>query len=50
MVREISTSIEIEASAEAIWDVVGDLSRYAEWNPFIRKVWGGMVKKRRQSP
>ncbi|MEV0360229.1 SRPBCC domain-containing protein [Nocardia sp. NPDC050697] len=27
--------VEIDAPAELVWDVVTDLPRYGEWNPFV---------------
>jgi hypothetical protein len=38
--RELKTTIEIDASADAIWTVLTDFSRYSEWNPFIRSIRG----------
>jgi hypothetical protein len=35
MQREISTEVEIEASARSVWDILVDFQRYSEWNPFI---------------
>lgn len=37
---ELRTEIEISASAEAVWDILLDLPRHAEWNPFIRSISG----------
>ena len=33
--RELRTEMEIDASADAIWAVLTDPSRYAEWNPLV---------------
>lgn len=33
--REIHTRIEIQSSPQAIWDILTDIARYPEWNPFI---------------
>jgi hypothetical protein len=38
--RELKTTIEIDASVDAIWSVLIDFSRYSEWNPFIRSISG----------
>ncbi|MBW2697102.1 MAG: SRPBCC domain-containing protein [Deltaproteobacteria bacterium] len=31
----IEESIDIEASPELVWEVLTDLPRYGEWNPFV---------------
>jgi len=31
----IDQSITIEAPVEVVWEVISDLPRYAEWNPFV---------------
>ena len=40
MHHELHTDIEIDASPEAVWSVLIDLDRYADWNPFIVSVQG----------
>lgn len=37
---EIVSSIEINASAEKVWQVLTDVDHYPDWNPFITKVIG----------
>ena len=38
--KELRSQIEIEASAERVWQVLTDFAAYPEWNPFIRRVNG----------
>lgn len=38
--REVTTEIAIHASADAVWDVLTDLRRFGDWNPFIPKAEG----------
>lgn len=33
--RVIETRLSIDASPQAVWDVLVDLPAYAEWNPFV---------------
>jgi len=40
LMKEISTHIEIKASAEIIWNVLIDFDHYPEWNPFIKSISG----------
>lgn len=35
MRHDLDTAIEIEAPTDVVWEVLADLDRYAEWNPFI---------------
>ena len=35
MSHELRTDIDIDASAERVWEVLADFSAYPEWNPFI---------------
>ena len=37
---ELDTEIEINASSEAVWNLLTDTSRFPEWNPFIRRLQG----------
>ena len=36
----VRTQIEIEAPVERIWEILVDLDRYHEWNPFITNATG----------
>lgn len=38
--RELTTSIVIESSAEAVWEVLMDFGAYPEWNPFVTTISG----------
>ncbi|MEA2011410.1 MAG: SRPBCC domain-containing protein [Actinomycetota bacterium] len=38
--RELTTSIVIESSPEAVWDTLMDFESYPEWNPFVTNVSG----------
>jgi hypothetical protein len=38
--RQLLTTIEIEAPAERLWAVLIDFAAYPEWNPFIRRIEG----------
>jgi hypothetical protein len=37
---EIRAEVEIEASPQAVWDVLMDFESYPSWNPFIRNLNG----------
>jgi hypothetical protein len=38
--QTLHASIEIDAPAERVWQVIADLGRYPEWNPFITRAAG----------
>ena len=35
MRHELHTQVDIEATRETVWNVLTDLDRYSDWNPFI---------------
>jgi hypothetical protein len=39
-VKELHTEIEIQASPEKVWQVLTDLAKWPEWNPFIHHAIG----------
>jgi len=39
--KEIRTTADIHASPEQVWTVLGDLSAYKDWNPYITRAEGG---------
>lgn len=43
MKKEITTSIEINASVEVVWNVLTDFEKYPEWNPFIQSIKGDPI-------
>jgi hypothetical protein len=44
---DLKTEIEIHASAQTVWNLLTDTSRFPEWNPFIRRLSGELVVGRR---
>lgn len=42
--REISTSIIIEATPEAVWEVLTNMGDYGDWNPFIQELSGHLAE------
>ena len=38
--KELRTEIEIDASVEAIWEVLMDFEAFPAWNPFIQSISG----------
>jgi hypothetical protein len=37
---KLNSEIEIKASSETVWNLLTDISRVPEWNPFIRRLQG----------
>ena len=42
--KELTTSLDIEASPQAIWQILTDFSAFEQWNPFIRSISGQAVQ------
>jgi hypothetical protein len=40
MKKQLTSQIDIDASARRVWRVLTDLSSYAQWNPFITHAQG----------
>lgn len=40
MSAAISTTIDIDASPQAVWEVLTDFAAYGDWNPFMDRVEG----------
>jgi hypothetical protein len=38
--EKIRTEIEIQASAERVWQILTDFANFPKWNPFIRRASG----------
>ena len=49
MTAELTTFVDIDAAPERVWQVLTDLSAYAEWNPFITRAEGTFVEGQRLS-
>ncbi len=41
--KELNTEIEIQASAERVWQLLTDFARFPEWNPFLRRASGRLA-------
>jgi hypothetical protein len=42
MMKELRSQIEIQASAERVWQILTDLASFPQWNPFIRRASGNI--------
>ena len=40
--KELRSEIEIEASAERVWQLLTDFPHFPQWNPFIRRASGSV--------
>nr|WP_319375826.1 SRPBCC domain-containing protein [uncultured Methanoregula sp.] len=38
--KELKSEIEIQASAERVWNILTDFAVFPQWNPFIRRAEG----------
>ena len=47
MYHKISTSIQIPATPETIWNILTDFESYGDWNPFITSIKGNPAKGER---
>ena len=43
-VTDIATTIDIDAPRAKVWEILVDIARYPEWNPFIRSIQGELVR------
>jgi hypothetical protein len=41
--RFIETDVEIDAPAQAVWEILRDLSHWPEWHPFVSVVVGDLT-------
>jgi hypothetical protein len=42
--KEISTRIDINSSADKVWDVLINFDEYPQWNPFVKSIEGEQAK------
>lgn len=40
---EITTEIQIKATAAQVWSVLTDFPAHAEWNPFVQRIAGPLI-------
>ncbi len=38
--RQLTTTIEIDSSPDAVWAILMDFEAYPDWNPFVREIKG----------
>jgi hypothetical protein len=43
MTADLTTSVDIDAPAERVWQVLTDLPAYGQWNPFITRAEGTLA-------
>jgi hypothetical protein len=49
MMHQITTEVEIVASAEVVWRVLTDFAAFSEWNPFMLQAGGELIAGERIS-
>ena len=42
--KELKTTIEINASPAKVWEVLLDFEKYPDWNPFIKNIRGNAFR------
>lgn len=42
--KTIETEIQINAKPQQIWEILTDLDKYREWNPFIKSIKGEIIE------
>jgi hypothetical protein len=45
--KEVRSEIEIAAPAGRVWEILTDFAGFPQWNPFIRRARGNLVKGER---
>ena len=45
--KELHSEIEIQASAERVWQLLTDFVNFPQWNPFIRRATGNVTMGQR---
>ncbi len=45
--KELESEIEIQASAERVWQLLTDFASFSQWNPFIRRASGNVQVRER---
>ena len=45
--KELRSEIEIAAPARRVWEILTDFADFPQWNPFIRRAQGTLVKGER---
>jgi hypothetical protein len=43
MAKQLITSIEIDAPANVVWEILTEFDRFEQWNPFIRSIEGKAI-------
>jgi len=45
MAKHITTSIQINADLQTVWNILTDFDAYPEWNPFIKSIEGEVAER-----